>query len=159
MRNEDAQNVQVSNWTLATGTRPGERQVAPIPPPARTPRSAVRRRSRHQQRTAVVIARDAAGSSWVDALPIAAAFDTIYLAAPAEASSLIGRVRPDAILVCLEFDAPLDFQLLSVFNSDPNSSGIPVIAYSIPERPEAEQASETVGTPQFQPSVDLRLMN
>jgi CheY-like chemotaxis protein len=81
-----------------------------------------------QLRTAVAVVREPVGSHWVDSLPGSAEYEVIFTTSVAEAGTLIRRLRPDAIIICLEFSDMSAFQLLSMLSGDINTRDIPLIA-------------------------------
>jgi len=160
MSQADFHDVPISNWTLATGTKPGERHVSPIPAPKGMRHPESRRGSKRQPRTAVAITRHGAPSDWLDLLPVAAHFDTVYIEAATQASAVIRRVRPDAIVVCLDFEDPADFQLLSMLHAEQTARGISMIAYLMPrQRPQLVDSTAERERDSSRPSPALRSLN
>ena len=121
-------DVEASNWTLATGTQPGKRDVYTRTQPGDIPHPLVRAATTRHLRTAVVVVGRSDRSPVVDALFGATAWDVVFVESTARAYSQIRRVLPDVVIVCCEFDDPSAFQVLSMLKADNRTSRIPVIA-------------------------------
>ena len=102
---------RVSNWTAATGTRPGERR--PL-------------------RKAVVVSRRTAGSSAFDALlaPVNAInADVVFVESTERAYSRIRAELPYVVVLCVEIDDVAAFHVLAMLKADDITAPIPVITY------------------------------
>jgi len=53
--------------------------------------------------------------------------DVVFVESAAGAYSTVKRVRPGLVVVCLSFDDPLGFQVLSMLKLDRDTSRIPIV--------------------------------
>ena len=107
----------VSNWTAATGTRPGARR--PL-------------------RKAVVVSRRTAASSAFDALLVpvnAVNADVVFVESTERAYSRIRAELPYVVVLCVEIDDVAAFHLLAMLKADDITAPIPVISYIATPRP------------------------
>ena len=108
--------TRVSNWTLATGTQAGHRGVASAQPlPARC---GLRN---------VVVVSECPFQQSLGFLVNTGDDIVVSVESTGHAYSLIKRVQPSLVIVCLEMDDTASFQLLSMLKLDPGTSRIPIV--------------------------------
>ena len=80
-------------------------------------------------RTVMVVSKDP-GPALPDSSMDANDYDVVLIAPLAHAYSQIKRVRPDQVILCVSFDDPIGFQVLSMLRLDPDTAPIPVLTYA-----------------------------
>jgi CheY-like chemotaxis protein len=109
-------------------------------------------------RTAVVVITEPDRSPAVGALFDTIDYDVVFVESTAHAYSQIRRVSPDVVVVCLEFDEPTAFQVLSMLQADSSTSSIPVIACMTASRRSELETDVTElerATPSSSPALSL----
>jgi hypothetical protein len=120
-------DVLVSNWTLDTGTRPGERHVPGHVPEQRATFSAGSQ-VMSSRRTVVAVSGHPQRAELLDALLIEANdYDVIIVESIAHGYSRVKQVTPDLVIVYCEIDDVAACRLLSMLKIDGDMSGIPVV--------------------------------
>ncbi len=88
-------------------------------------------------------------------------YDMVFVADVDHAYSQIRQTRPDLVVVCLGFDDPTGFQVLSMLKLDAETSRIPILTCASPFESDAggrEAAAEELGQP-LRPAVRSLSMN
>jgi DNA-binding response OmpR family regulator len=75
-------------------------------------------------------------------------YDMVFVADVDHAYSQVKQNRPDLVVVCLGFDDPAGFQVLSMLRLDPETSRIPVVTCANPIASD-ERAGEETGEDDF----------
>ena len=86
----------------------------------------------------------------IESLLDAGHYDVVFVADVDHAYSQIRRARPDLVVVCLGFDDPAGFQVLSMLKLDAETRGIPVLTCAdlVPREDDVcEAAGEEPGDP------------
>ena len=120
---------RTSNWTAATGTRPGERHVYPPAPPGDRSQPAARAVIVRRLRKAVAVSSWTGESSAFDALLTPVNADVVFVESTARAYSRIRSELPDVVLLCVDIDDIAAFHVLSMLKADNVTAVIPVITY------------------------------
>jgi CheY-like chemotaxis protein len=85
--------------------------------------------SKRELRTMMVVSRDP-GLTLPDSVMDAPDCDVVLIEPLAHAYSRIKHVRPDLVIICVSFDDPLGFQVLSMLKLDPDTAPIRVLTYA-----------------------------
>ena len=93
--------------------------------------------------TAVVVSQHPYVRREIDIVPDAESCDVVFVESPVHAYSLIKRVAPELVIVCLEMTDRDGFQVLSMLTLDSHTREIPVVI-RMTQR-EAEESTESVG--------------
>ena len=122
-------DAEVSNWTLATGTRPGERPAYPTVPQDKCAAfiggGPVMSRS---LRTVVVVIGHPQQAELPDALLVETnGYDVVFVESIARGYSRIKQVTPDSVIVVSDIDDVAACQLLTMLEIDDEVSRIPVV--------------------------------
>ena len=130
----DTLDVPVSNWTLATGTHPGERDVYSIVPQNHAqPSAPVTRSASRTPRSLVVVSGQAQRAELLDALMVDTNdYDIVFVESIAHGYSRIKQVTPDLVVVHSELDDVSACHLLSMLTIDRDVSRIPVVTCPMP---------------------------
>jgi PleD family two-component response regulator len=84
--------------------------------------------------------------------------DVMWAADLAHAYSEIKRNRPDLVILCLDMDDPVGFQVLSMLNLDEDTRRIPLLTYTRdPVRPDTDGATDDDDTAYEPPSPQPEL--
>lgn len=86
----------------------------------------------------------------VESLLDAGRYDLVFVADLNDAYSQVKRSRPDLIVVCLGFDDPVGFQVLSMLKLDAETRNIPLLTCAEPftqQDDDREAAVEEPGMP------------
>ena len=78
-------------------------------------------------------------------------YDVVFVEPSQHAYSLIKRVQPHLVILCVQVDDPSGFQVLSMLKLDPDTREIPVLTYTSEEdAPEEEdEPAETASAEIF----------
>jgi hypothetical protein len=125
--NNETSDVRVSNWTSATSTQPGERQVDAIAPAERGAPPGRRVQLTRSIRSVVVVSTRVIPARSLDRLlPDTADFDIVFVVAIAHAYSRIKLVAPDLVILSLEIDDLAACQIRAMLKADRSTAGVPV---------------------------------
>lgn len=91
---------------------------------------------------AVVVSQHPYERRPIESIPDAESCDVVFIESPAHAYSLIKRVAPELVIVCLGMNDRDGFQVLSMLTLDSHTREIPVVI-RMTQR-EAEESSDSV---------------
>ena len=86
-------------------------------------------------------------------------YDVVFVESSTHAYSQIRRVKPDLVILCLEFDDAEGLHVLSMLKLDAETRDIPVVTYTSAGFEEAGDQDETATAPLFVSSPTASLMN
>ncbi|HUR34160.1 MAG TPA: response regulator [Vicinamibacterales bacterium] len=85
-------------------------------------------------------------------------YDVVFVESSAHAYSLIKRVQPDLVILCLEMDDADGLRVLSMLKLDAETRDIPVVTYTTTGEEPREEAHDEPEPPMFS-SRSALLMN
>jgi CheY-like chemotaxis protein len=86
-------------------------------------------------------------------IPDAESCDVVFIESLVHAYSLIKRVAPELVIVCLEMNDPESFQVLSMLKLDSRTREIPVVI-RMTQR-EADESSDSLWEPDERVSMQI----
>jgi CheY-like chemotaxis protein len=106
------------------------------------------------QRTVVVISRHPYRQQVIEALLGAGSYDVVLVTSLAHAYSQVKRVKPDLVILCLEFDDSYACRVLSMLKLDSDTCTIPVVTCAR----ERDGSASTTASTFSDPAVPARLL-
>ena len=87
-------------------------------------------------------------------------YDVVFIESVAHAYSHIKRVQPNLVIICMRFEDPDTFQVLSMLKLDEDTRGIPVLTYTAGYEAQTQEVEEPEAPGEFdlfasQPSVRM----